>query len=86
MQTSLDEWQPRSTGIVYQGMGIIAVKTYLDADWGSNTDDIRSVSGIMIMITSAPERTSLSACDALGMVSSKYKASKLEKTTKEQPL
>lgn len=40
--------------IIYRGNGCVVVKAYSDADWGTNTDDRRSVSGIMVMIASAP--------------------------------
>ncbi|KAG3120244.1 hypothetical protein PI125_g1340 [Phytophthora idaei] len=43
-------------GIVYQrGSGEVTAQAYTDADWGSNIDDRRSVSGVMIMIGNAPE-------------------------------
>uniref|UniRef100_H3H572 Polyprotein n=2 Tax=Phytophthora ramorum TaxID=164328 RepID=H3H572_PHYRM len=42
-------------GIVYNGNnGKVAMEAYTDADWGSNLDDRRSVSGIMIMVGGAP--------------------------------
>nr|CAI72292.1 putative polyprotein [Phytophthora infestans] len=50
----------RHHGIVYKsgtsGFGTQAVKAeaFTDADWGSNIDDRRSVSGVMVMIGNAP--------------------------------
>ena len=45
----------REHGIVYQGgSGSVTAEAYTDADWGSNTDDRRSVSGVMVMIGKAP--------------------------------
>jgi hypothetical protein len=42
-------------GIIYNGNdGKVVLEAYTDADWGSNLDDRRSVSGIMIMIGGAP--------------------------------
>jgi len=40
---------------IYNGNdGNVVLEAYTDADWGSNLDDRRSVSGIMIMIGGAP--------------------------------
>ncbi|KAG2788014.1 hypothetical protein PC129_g20739 [Phytophthora cactorum] len=45
----------REHGIVYQrGSGEVTAQAYTDADWGSNIDDRRSVSGVTIMIGNAP--------------------------------
>ncbi|OWY94167.1 polyprotein, partial [Phytophthora megakarya] len=45
----------RELGIVYNGIkGKVELCAYTDADWGSNLDDRRSVSGTMIMISGAP--------------------------------
>ncbi|GMF45584.1 unnamed protein product [Phytophthora fragariaefolia] len=45
----------REHGIVYQGSsGKVTVEAFTDADWGSNTDDRRSVSGIMVLIGNGP--------------------------------
>ncbi|GMF31993.1 unnamed protein product [Phytophthora fragariaefolia] len=45
----------RGHGIVYQGSsGKVTVEAFTDADWGSNTDDRRSVSGVMVMIGNGP--------------------------------
>ncbi|KAG3088906.1 hypothetical protein PI124_g16849 [Phytophthora idaei] len=45
----------REHGIVYQrGSGEVTAQAYTDADWVSNIDDRRSVSGVMIMIGNAP--------------------------------
>ncbi|KAJ8575401.1 hypothetical protein ON010_g3812 [Phytophthora cinnamomi] len=45
----------RDVGIVYNGNEEkIVVEAYTDADWGSNLDDRRSVSGTMVMISGAP--------------------------------
>ncbi|OWY95152.1 polyprotein, partial [Phytophthora megakarya] len=45
----------RKFGIVYdRGSGGIKVEAYTDADWGSNIDDRRSVSGVLVMIGNAP--------------------------------
>lgn len=45
----------RHHGIVYQrGTGKVIVEAFSDADWGSNTDDRRSVSGVLINIGKAP--------------------------------
>ncbi|GMF57113.1 unnamed protein product [Phytophthora fragariaefolia] len=42
-------------GIAYQGgTGSVTLKAYSDADWGTNLDDRRSVSGVMVMIGNAP--------------------------------
>lgn len=41
--------------IIYQdGTGSVTLKAYSDADWGTNLDDRRSVSGVMVMIGNAP--------------------------------
>uniref|UniRef100_A0AAV1TS81 Polyprotein n=1 Tax=Peronospora matthiolae TaxID=2874970 RepID=A0AAV1TS81_9STRA len=45
----------RQHGIIYRGgTGSVTAEAYSDADWGSNLDDRRSVSGVMIMIGNAP--------------------------------
>jgi hypothetical protein len=45
----------RQHGIIYQGgTGSVTLKAYSDADWGTNLDDRRSVSGVMVMIGNAP--------------------------------
>ncbi|OWZ13835.1 polyprotein [Phytophthora megakarya] len=45
----------RDLGIVYNGnKGKVELTAYTDADWGSNLDDRRSVSGTMVMISGAP--------------------------------
>ncbi|OWY90505.1 polyprotein [Phytophthora megakarya] len=45
----------REFGIVYdRGSGGIKAEAYTDADWGSNIDDRRSVSGVLVMIGNAP--------------------------------
>ncbi|GMF22448.1 unnamed protein product [Phytophthora lilii] len=45
----------REYGIVYEGgSGTVTVEAYTDADWGSNLDDRRSVSGVMVMMGNAP--------------------------------
>uniref|UniRef100_A0AAV1VJJ4 Integrase catalytic domain-containing protein n=1 Tax=Peronospora matthiolae TaxID=2874970 RepID=A0AAV1VJJ4_9STRA len=45
----------RQHGIIYKGgTGSVTAEAYSDADWGSNLDDRRSVSGVMIMIGNAP--------------------------------
>ncbi|OWZ24413.1 polyprotein [Phytophthora megakarya] len=45
----------RDLGIVYNGnKGKVELTAYTDADWGSNLDDRRSVSGTMMMISGAP--------------------------------
>ncbi|GMF35814.1 unnamed protein product [Phytophthora fragariaefolia] len=45
----------REHGIVYQGSsGKVTVEAFTDADWGSNTDDRRSVSGVMVMVGNGP--------------------------------
>ncbi|CAH0521585.1 unnamed protein product [Peronospora belbahrii] len=33
---------------------MVTAKTFMDADWGSNTDDRRSVSVVMVLIGKAP--------------------------------
>ncbi|KAE8970121.1 hypothetical protein PR001_g27300, partial [Phytophthora rubi] len=46
----------KDLGIIYNSNdGNVMLEAYTDADWGSNLDDRRSVSGIMIMIGGAPE-------------------------------
>ncbi|KAL7993989.1 hypothetical protein Plhal703r1_c58g0163321 [Plasmopara halstedii] len=41
----------RHLGIIYQGgTGKVIVEAFSDADWGSNTDDRRTVSGVLINI------------------------------------
>ncbi|CAI5707254.1 unnamed protein product [Peronospora farinosa] len=43
-------------GIIYDGSASeVQATSYMDADWGSNIDDRRSVSGIMMMIGGAPD-------------------------------
>ena len=42
------------TGVVYQGTGSVGLKAYPDDDWGSNSNDRRSFSGVRVMIASAP--------------------------------
>ncbi|KAE9007452.1 hypothetical protein PR001_g16969 [Phytophthora rubi] len=44
----------REHGIVYQGCDDVTVEAFTDADWGSNIDDRRSVSGVMVMMGNAP--------------------------------
>ncbi|GMF16735.1 unnamed protein product [Phytophthora lilii] len=45
----------RDHGIIYErGSGNVTVEAYTDADWGSNLDDRRSVSGVMVMIGNGP--------------------------------
>ncbi|KAE8995982.1 hypothetical protein PR002_g19461 [Phytophthora rubi] len=45
----------RQHGIIYQGgTHSVTLKAYSDADWGTNLDDRRSVSGVMVMIGNAP--------------------------------
>ncbi|KAE8974324.1 hypothetical protein PR002_g25946 [Phytophthora rubi] len=45
----------KDLGIIYNSNdGNVMLEAYTDADWGSNLDDRRSVSGIMIMIGGAP--------------------------------
>ncbi|CAI5723456.1 unnamed protein product [Peronospora farinosa] len=45
----------RDYGIIYDGSASeVQATAYTDADWGSNIDDRRSVSGIMVMIGGAP--------------------------------
>ena len=45
----------REHGIVYHGgSGTVIAEAFTDADWGSNTDDRRSVSGVMVLIGKAP--------------------------------
>ena len=45
----------RQHGIIYQGgSGNVILKAYSDADWGTNIDDRRSVSGVIVMIGNAP--------------------------------
>ncbi|OWY94946.1 polyprotein [Phytophthora megakarya] len=45
----------RDLGIVYnRTKGKAELTAYTDADWGSNLDDRRSVSGTMMMISGAP--------------------------------
>ncbi|OWZ06003.1 polyprotein [Phytophthora megakarya] len=45
----------RELAIVYNGIkGKVELSAYTDADWGSNLDDRRSVSGTMVMISGAP--------------------------------
>lgn len=45
----------REFGITYDGSANeVQATAYTDADWGSNIDDRRSVSGIMVMIRGAP--------------------------------
>ncbi|OWZ06002.1 LOW QUALITY PROTEIN: polyprotein [Phytophthora megakarya] len=45
----------REFGIVYdRGSGGIKAEAYTDAGWGSNIDDRRSVSGVLVMIGNAP--------------------------------
>jgi hypothetical protein len=42
-------------GIIYQGgTGSVTLKGYSDAYWGTNLDDRRSVSGVIVMIGNAP--------------------------------
>ena len=36
------------------GSGTVIAEAFTDADWGSNTDDRRSVSGVMVLIGKAP--------------------------------
>ncbi|GMF52757.1 unnamed protein product [Phytophthora fragariaefolia] len=55
----------REHGIVYQGSsGKVTVEAFTDADWGSNTDDRRSVSGVMVMIGNGPPVCAGGALDA----------------------
>ncbi|KAI9907671.1 hypothetical protein PsorP6_002969 [Peronosclerospora sorghi] len=45
----------REYGILYQGgTGTVTVEAFSDADWGTNIDDRRSVSGVLVMIGNAP--------------------------------
>ncbi|OWY99374.1 polyprotein [Phytophthora megakarya] len=45
----------REFSIVYDsGSGGIKAEAYADADWGSNIDDRRSVSGVLVMVENAP--------------------------------
>lgn len=45
----------RHYGLLFGGMGTDnRVEVYCDADWGSNVDDRRSVSGVMILMNGAP--------------------------------
>ncbi|KAE9296708.1 hypothetical protein PR003_g23685 [Phytophthora rubi] len=45
----------KDLGIIYNSKdGKVMLEAYTDADWGSNLDDRRSVSGIIIMIGGAP--------------------------------
>ncbi|POM80562.1 Integrase catalytic core protein [Phytophthora palmivora] len=45
----------REHGIVYQGgPGGVTVEAFSDADWGTNIDDRRSVSGVMVLMGNAP--------------------------------
>ena len=45
----------REHGIVYHGgSGAVIAEAFTDADWGSNTDDRRSVSRVMVLIGKAP--------------------------------
>ncbi|GMF44978.1 unnamed protein product [Phytophthora fragariaefolia] len=45
----------KNFGIIYNGNdGKVVLEAYTDADWGSNLDDRRSVSVVMIMIGNAP--------------------------------
>ncbi|GMF61966.1 unnamed protein product [Phytophthora fragariaefolia] len=45
----------KDVGIIYiSNDGKVMLEAYTDADWGSNLDNRRSVSGIMIMISGAP--------------------------------
>ncbi|CAI5730583.1 unnamed protein product [Peronospora farinosa] len=45
----------RDYGIIYDGSASeVQATAYTDADWGSNIDDRRSVSGIMVMVGGAP--------------------------------
>uniref|UniRef100_A0AAV1UBQ4 Polyprotein n=1 Tax=Peronospora matthiolae TaxID=2874970 RepID=A0AAV1UBQ4_9STRA len=45
----------RDYGIIYDGSASeVTATAYTDADWGSNIDDRRSVSGIMVIIGGAP--------------------------------
>ncbi|KAE9009498.1 hypothetical protein PR001_g16424 [Phytophthora rubi] len=45
----------RQHGIIYQGGAhSVTLKAYSDADWGTNLDDRRYVSGVTVMIRNAP--------------------------------
>ncbi|KAI9910898.1 hypothetical protein PsorP6_010383 [Peronosclerospora sorghi] len=45
----------REYGILHQGgTGTVTVEAFSDADWGTNIDDRRLVSGVLVMIGNAP--------------------------------
>uniref|UniRef100_H3H5K8 Reverse transcriptase Ty1/copia-type domain-containing protein n=1 Tax=Phytophthora ramorum TaxID=164328 RepID=H3H5K8_PHYRM len=45
----------RQHGIIYEGgTGSVRLTAFSDADWGSNLDDRRSVSGVIVVIGNAP--------------------------------
>ncbi|GMF37248.1 unnamed protein product [Phytophthora fragariaefolia] len=46
--------QTRYIDDVAERSGKVTVEAFTDADWGSNTDDRRSVSGVMVMIGNGP--------------------------------
>jgi ribonuclease HI len=64
----------KSTGLLYKDNGTKAVKIeiFSDSDWGSNTDDRKSISGFVVVINGNPvswtsktqKSTALSSCEA----------------------
>ncbi|KAJ8554708.1 hypothetical protein ON010_g9775 [Phytophthora cinnamomi] len=67
----------REHGIMYQrGAGNITVEAFTDADWESNIDDRRSVSGVMVRIENGPVvfKSKFQRAVALSSAEAKYMA------------